>query len=279
MEKRKKQGEFWVKEFQREIPVLDLPHDYKRPPQRSFEGGIVELAIDEELGGKLNKMIRQTGATLYMILLAAYYILLSKYTWQENIIVGSPVTGRNHPDLENVMGMFVNMMALRNRPEAGKIFKHFLKEVKEKVLDAVENQDYHFAELVVELGCQGSANRNPLFDVVFSMAVPDSQITGKDSPNDYNQLNMIPYEFDYNIIPFDLIMGAGERNGKIVMYLAYSTDLFKRSTVEKMAGHYMDILTQVTDNYDIRLRDISISQNLITVDSHIGEEDLEEFEF
>ncbi|MFC2146912.1 condensation domain-containing protein, partial [Acidobacteriota bacterium] len=227
IDKRKKQGEFWLKEYEGDIPVLDMPLDYQRPEQRSFEGGWVRFAIDGEITGKLKEMSRQTGATLYIILLAAFYILLSKYTRQEDIIVGSPVNGRNQPDLENIIGLFINMLALRNRPGRNKTFKHFLKEVKEKVLGAFENQDYQFKELLVDLGLQGDVRRNPLFDVVFSMAVPNFEKTGEDGdkPGDYNELKTFVHELKHKITPFDMILGSLESNGIIEITIAYATAL------------------------------------------------------
>jgi hypothetical protein len=280
-EKRKKQEEFWLKEYEGDVPVLNMPYDYERPAQRSFEGERIRFVIGEKLPGKLKEMSRQTGATLYMILLAAFYILLCKYTRQEDIIVGSPVTGRNHADLENIIGLFINMIALRNRPERNKIFRHFLMEVKEKVVDALENQEYPFEELVVQLGLQGDPSRNPLFDVVFSLVVPNLETPeeDRDRPGDNNQSKTILNELEYKITNFDLIMGAVEKKGIIEITIAYATALYNRSTIEKMAEHYTDILKQVSNNDEIKLRDILISHNLIAVDPGIPGEDQEEFKF
>jgi tyrocidine synthetase-3 len=276
----KRQKEFWLKTFAEIPPVLRMPLDFERPTNKRFEGDIIYFTIESQLTGQLKRLEKQTGATLYMVLLSAYFILLSRYTNQEDIVVGSPVTGRKHADLQDIIGMLVNMISIRTQPVRDKTFREFLEEVKTQVIDSLENQDYHFEELVVRLGLQGDPGRNPLFDVVFSMGDMNAGTMKKDRTEDNNKSGNILYEFNHQIVPFDLIMGAGESNGTIEMCLAYSTSLFKRSTIERMMEHFIDILRQAAESDDdIRLRDILISHNLIAVAADIYKEDLEEFEF
>ena len=113
---------------------------------------------------------------MYMVLLSALNILLSKYSGQEDIIVGSPIAGRQHADLENMIGMFVNTLAIRNHPEGSKTYEEFLSEVKENALKAYENQDYQFEELVDKLNLRRDIGRNPLFDVMFIMQNMDAKV-------------------------------------------------------------------------------------------------------
>ncbi|PEJ41045.1 non-ribosomal peptide synthetase, partial [Bacillus wiedmannii] len=117
------QAAYWKKQFQGNVPVLHLPYDYERPVIQSFEGDSVHFILDEEMTEGLREVARKEGATLHMILLSAFNILLSKYSGQEDIVVGVPVAGRSHADLRNMMGMFVNTLAMRNRPEKEKTFK------------------------------------------------------------------------------------------------------------------------------------------------------------
>lgn len=271
-EKRKKQGEFWQREFRGNIPRLKMPFDFKRPEKRRFEGGHIKFVIDEELYAKLNEISRETETTRHMVLLAIYNILLAKYSWQEDVIVGSPVSGRNHAGLESIIGVFVNMTALRNRPQKDKTFRRFLLEVKDKVLAALDNQDYHFEELVAALDLHGDVSRNPLFDVVLVMQDIDSTIKN-------NTLGIAPYELELTRTPFDLILGATGNEKRIDMTLAYPTALYKPSTIERMAEHYLAILKQAADNVDITLNDIRVSHILIESDNTIAENDLDEFEF
>ena len=121
-----------------------------------------------------------------MVLLAAYNVLLSRYSGQEDIIVGSPIAGRPHTDLENIIGMFVNTLPIRNYPEGNKTFRAFLEEVKENTLKAYENQDYQYKELLSKLRVARELGRNPLFYTIFAMHNVDI----KDAS--FNKLNMIP---------------------------------------------------------------------------------------
>lgn len=277
-EKRKKQGEFWQQEFSGNIPILKMPYDYERPPKRSFQGEQIKFALDEDLCTKLEEISRETGATVNMMLLAIFSILLAKYSWQEDIIIGTPAANRNHADLENIIGVFINMLAIRNRPQKDKTFQGFLLEVKEKVLAALSNQDYHFEELVAALGLQGDVSRNPLFDVVFVMQDLEAVDTNK-NPNETNPPGIIPNEMEFTNSPFDLILGAAGNEKRIDLTLAYSTALYKRATAEKMAGHYLDILRQVAGNYHIVLNDIQVSHIRMAPDNKMDKKDLEEFAF
>ncbi|MCP4152400.1 MAG: amino acid adenylation domain-containing protein, partial [bacterium] len=123
------QENYWLAQFKGEIPVLDLQTDYKRPECKVFEGAFVDFLIDNQVKKKLHSLIKETGTTLYMVLLAVYIILLQKHSGQEDIVVGSPITGRSHPDLQHIIGMFVNMLAMRNLPQKTKPFSRFLEEV------------------------------------------------------------------------------------------------------------------------------------------------------
>jgi acyl carrier protein len=278
-EKRRQQKQFWVKEFKDEIPELNMPYDYKRTAGISFEGDQVKFVIEKELFEKLNELSRQTNTTLNMILLAVYNILLSRYAGQDDIVVGSPITGRNHPDLENIIGMFVNMLALRNRPHGDKTLKDFLMEVKEKVLVVMENPYYEFSELIVELGLQTYPRKNPLFNVVFAMQNINLNRKRAYDPVPPHKVNAVPYEFNNMMSPFDLILWAREEKQRIMMSLVYSAALFKSTTVKEMSSNFKEILAQVVENENIKLRDISISHSLVAADPGVVEVEQDEFEF
>ncbi|HLP58794.1 MAG TPA: condensation domain-containing protein, partial [Candidatus Deferrimicrobium sp.] len=169
------QGEFWEKEFEGEIPVLELPADYARPAVYSFEGNKINFEINKETAGALKTLALETGTTLYMLLLALYTIFLSKLSNREDIVVGTPVAGRRHDDLEKIIGMFVNTLATRNYPAGEKMFRDFLAEVKEKTLKAFENQEYPYEDLVEKVTAIRDVSRNPLFDTMFVLQNTGSQ--------------------------------------------------------------------------------------------------------
>ncbi|EKN37622.1 putative non-ribosomal peptide synthase, partial [Clostridium botulinum CFSAN001627] len=158
----KKQEEYWLSRFSDEIPILNIPTDYERPAIKSFDGDSISFKVNEEITEKLRELAKETGSTIHMILLSAFNILLSKYSGQEDIIVGVPIAGRSNADLENIMGMFVNTLALRNKLEGDKKYIDFLNEVKENSLRAYENQSYQFEALIEKLNLKLDASRNPL---------------------------------------------------------------------------------------------------------------------
>jgi NAD(P)-dependent dehydrogenase (short-subunit alcohol dehydrogenase family)/acyl carrier protein len=144
----KQQEQYWLSVFSGELPVLNLPTDYPRPLMQRFEGNTVNFVLSVRHTGTLRDMARQADATLYMSILAVYTILLYKLNGQEDIVVGTPIAARRHADLETIIGMFANTLALRNYPCAEKTFHQYLKEIKERTLAAFENQEYQFEALV-----------------------------------------------------------------------------------------------------------------------------------
>ena len=249
----KKQEEYWLKVFTGEIPVLNMPSDYPRPIVRSFAGDRINFSVEEELTEALNKLAMETGTTLYMVLLAAYNVLLSKYTGQEDIIVGSPIAGRSHADLENMVGMFVNTLAMRNNPTENKSFLEFLQEVKDNALDAYEYQDYQFEELVDKLKIARNLSRNPLFDTMFTVQNAGAAVL------EMNNLRFSPYEFEHKVAKFDLTLEAIEVNNHLEFILEYYTKLFKKETIERLGRHFTNILRDIAAQPGIKLGDIELA--------------------
>jgi hypothetical protein len=198
-EKLKKQQEYWLKEYAAEVPVLDLPTDFVRPAIQSFEGNSVTFEMPGDDTAALKSIALAGGSTLYMVLLAVFNVLLSRLSGQQDLVVGSPAAGRRHADLEKIIGMFVNTLALRNYPEGEKTFKEFLLEVKERTLEAVENQDYPFEELVEKVSIIRDAGRNPLFDVMFTFtdvnADAGEEAVGTASPPHRPARDSSPYDY------------------------------------------------------------------------------------
>ena len=160
---------YWESEYSEEIPVLSLPLDYTRPQEQSYEGNRVYVSISEDLKRSLRKLSQKTGTTEYMIYLSAAMILLGKYSYQEDIVVGSPISGRVHRDTEDMLGMFVNTLVIRGRPEKRKSYLEFLEEIKQTCLRAYENQEYPFEELIETIGANRDLSHNPMFDVMVVM--------------------------------------------------------------------------------------------------------------
>jgi non-ribosomal peptide synthetase component F len=163
------QGEYWQNQFAGEAPSLNLPTDFDRPTTPGLEGDRLKFVINVKDSHRLKQLASEENVTLYMVLLAIHTIFLSKVSNREDIVIGTPATGRRHADLDHVIGMFVNTLAMSNYPRGEKHFKEFLKEVKTKALQTFDNQDYQFEDLVETLTLNRDTGRNPLFDTIFGL--------------------------------------------------------------------------------------------------------------
>ncbi len=252
-EEIKKQEEYWLNRFNDEIPVLNLPYDYERPAMQTFEGDNLEFTIDEKVTTQLKKLAKETETTIHMILLSAFNILLSKYSGQDDIVVGIPVAGRVHADLQNIMGLFVNTLALRNKPKGDKIYIDFLKEVKENSIKAYENQSYQLEALVEKLNVVRDMSRNPLFDVMFNMGdvgISDEFKLGKGLLKKHDTLNKIS--------KVDLTLNAVEENKSLKFNISYCSRIFNKETIKRLSNHYVRTLYKIIDNDYIRLGEIEL---------------------
>ncbi|MDR6224079.1 non-ribosomal peptide synthetase [Desmospora profundinema] len=234
-----RQETYWLKSFGNEIPVLELPTDSFRPEVQNFVGSRLDFVLNETLTKSLKKLAEKTGTTLYMLLLAAYFLLLHKYSKQSEVIVGTPVAGRSHADVQSVMGMFVNTLAIRSRPEGDKRVIDFVQEVKREALAAYDHADYPFEMLVEKLSLARDTSRNPLFQAMFTMQDFGSGLLRFDGV----QVN--PYELDYAVSKFDLSMVTREENGQIWGHLEYATSLFNRETIRRLKQHFEQIVKEI----------------------------------
>ncbi|MCB2354692.1 non-ribosomal peptide synthetase [Clostridium estertheticum] len=248
----KETEKYWLNRFSGEIPILNIPTDFKRPQIKSYVGKNVNFLLNEELTARLKSLADENGATMYMMLMTVFNILLARYTGQEDIIVGSGISGRQHVDVENVVGMFVNSLGMRNRPEGNKMFLEFLKEVKENSIKAYENQDYQFEKLVDKLKLKRDLSRSPLFDVAFIME-------NMELPHiEFENLKFIPYSREWKTSKLDITFFSVEEKGGISCTFEYCTALFKRQSIEQMAGCFVKIIELVTANENIKIKDIEL---------------------
>lgn len=232
----KKDQAYWKEVFAGELPVLQLLSDYPRPPVQSFEGDRVSIKLDAGGKDRLNRLAEQNGATLYMVMLSAYYTLLSKYTGQEDIIVGTPSAGRNHSDTEGIIGMFVNTLAIRSEVKQEETFTQLISRVRKRVLDAFSHQDYPFEWLVEDLNIPRDVSRHPLFDTMFSLQNATAGIPA------VGDLSLSVHETNFKIAKFDLTVQARETDEGIELDLDYSTKLFKHSTANRLLTHFARLL-------------------------------------
>ncbi|WP_157267216.1 non-ribosomal peptide synthetase [Paenibacillus alvei] len=250
------QESYWMKQLAGEIPTLEMPTDYVRPAVQQFEGGVALFALSNEQTEQLQRVAANHGATLYMVLLSAYTVLLHKYTSQEDIIVGTPIAGRNHTDLEPLIGMFVNTLAIRNYPTGEKSFSDLLAEVKDTTLAAFENQEYPFESLVEKVQTSRDMSRNPVFDTIFSLE------HAQQGDIHIESLQMSPYPHSHAVAKFDLTFHAEENEEGIQCGLSYATSLYTQETVERMGEHFVQLINAIIAEPNAKLSSLNMMSQL-----------------
>lgn len=245
------QEDFWMKQFDGEIPVLELPLDYPRLHTQQFSGASIEVNINEVTKQQVQDLCRKSGATEYMVLLSSLMVLLNKYSRQEDIVVGSPVSGRTHRATEHMVGMFVNTLALRGQPEEQKSFIAFLDEMKHTCLNAFENQEYPFEALVEKVNVQRELSRHPLFDVMFVLQDEQEEWTA-----DGLQLKVV--EVPSSTSKFDLSIIVNRTQHGYTMTWEYCDKLFHEETIRRMAAYYDRITAEVIADPYQAIRDIDV---------------------
>jgi len=249
-----KQKEFWLKEFDGDIPVLNIPTDYLRPEIQNFEGNTIGFMIKDDTFDRLRVFANNEEVTFFVLFLSFFNILLSNVSGQEDIVVGTGTAGRGHQDLEQILGMFVNTLALRNYPAGDVTFREFVGNVKKKTLDAFDNQDYQFEDLVETLPLEVDVSRNPLFDVM---------IVGQDIPvseGDKSALQITPLKYQNQVTMFDLTFVFREYEDGIRMNFEYSTSLFKKESIETLIRFFKNIVSSALTQPDRTLNEIEIME-------------------
>jgi len=257
---------YWLKQFAGEIPVLNLPLDFSRPANQSFVGNTLEFQLPAEQARELHEFSLRTGTTLFMVILAAYVVLLSKLSGQEDIVVGTPIAARRHADLEKIIGMFVNTLALRCFPIAELTFGQFLEDIKSRTLEAFENQEYQFEDLVEAVMVNRDISRNPIFDVMFVLQnMDDGYERGGDEEVDRESANSLDrepvlddHEHILDTAKFDLTLTGLERGDGLYFSIQYCRRLFKKETVERFVEYFRKIVSMILSDVEIRISEIEI---------------------
>jgi amino acid adenylation domain-containing protein len=258
----RQQERFWLRAFADDIPILDLPLDYPRPEVQSFAGDVLSFEIDKEETALLKQIAGRQEATLFMVLLAIYTTFMSKISGQEDIVVGIPTAGRGHADLGEIIGMFVNTLALRNFPRGPKSFSGLLGEVKERTLQAFENQEYPFEELVEKAAVVRDTGRNPLFDVM--LALQDMERAGVENVETGHGTDQAPnvgaYEYRnrHRVSKFDITLHCIPGDEMLHFAFEYCTRLFKKETIERFISYFTRIISLVARDPGIKLRQVEI---------------------
>ena len=242
---------YWRKQLE-SVPVLEMPTDYARGAVENQEGAVLGWGVEEELGQQLKELSRREGVTLFMVLLAGFQVLLSRYTQQEDIAVGTPIAGRTQVETDGLIGFFVNTLVMRSQLREGMSFRELLGQVRKQTLEAYEHQEVPFEKLVEELRPDRDLGRPPLFQVMFTFQnmpasephLPDLKLSGMNVPLDLER--------------FEMNLFATEREGRIWGPLSYRTNLFAESSMRRLLGHFEQLLAELVNAPQKPLAEVSM---------------------
>jgi amino acid adenylation domain-containing protein len=242
---------YWKEQLGGSPPLLELPTDHSRPPMQTFRGARQSFLLPKTMAEALKALSRQEGVTLFMTMLAAFKVFLSRYTGQDDLIVGTPIANRNRLETEGLIGCFVNTLVLRTDYSGNPAFRQALRRVREVCLAAYDHQDLPFERLVDELHLERDLSRNPLFQVMF--VLQDALMRTVELPG----LTLSPVKGDREIAYFDLTLEIGENeHGPMEVALVYNADLFEPGTIARMLGNLRVVLEAVVADPDQRISDV-----------------------
>ncbi len=243
---------YWKKQLGVRLPALDLPTDRPRPPLQTFRGDSRSISLSARLTAGLKALAAGQNATLYMTLLAAFQVLLHRYSGQDELIVGSVTAGRSQPDLTGLIGYFINPLALRADLSGNPAFTQFLSQVRQTVLDALEHQDFPPALLAENLALPRDPSRPPLFETMFILqkaqrsevsALSSFALGSGDGKLEVGGLTLESLPVGRQPAQFDLTLMMAETEDRLAATLFYNTDLFEGSTIQRMLAHLETLLT------------------------------------
>ncbi|MEO0947266.1 MAG: amino acid adenylation domain-containing protein, partial [Cyanobacteria bacterium J06641_5] len=243
---------YWQQQLAGAPALLELPTDYPRPAVQSFQGRSQKVALPAELTAAVNTLAQQQGVTVFMVLLAAFQILLARYSTQEDIVVGSPIANRKYPEVEGLIGFFVNTLALRTTIDANTTVAELLQQIRRTALDAYAHQDVPFERVIEALSVERTLAHTPLFQVMFVLQnVPTASL-------ELEGITLTPLELETGTAKFDLTLSLQETAEGFVGVWEYNTDLFADPTIERMARHFQNLLVAIAANPQVCVGELSL---------------------
>ena len=240
---------YWREQLEGAPRVLELPVTHQRPTVQTFRGRIESFELHAEVSRRIRQLCQQEDVTLFMLLLAAFKVLLYRYTGQKDLLVGTPIAGRNRKEFEGLIGCFINTLVLRTKLTDSMTFHELLSQIRETTLDAYAHQDLPFEKVVEEIHPERNMSHVPLVQVMFGLSL--EQKPPKCAPD--AGLIWSKIEIESTTAKFDLTLemfASGERIGGS---LEYNTDLFEQATIKRMAMHFQTLLGSITSNPSERI--------------------------
>ncbi|GHO57936.1 hypothetical protein KSB_64110 [Ktedonobacter robiniae] len=242
---------YWKRQLQ-DLSPLDLPTDYPRPPRQTFNGALQTLLLPTALVEELRQISQREDATLFMLLLAAFQVLLARYSGQEDIAVGTPIANRTHTEIEKLIGSFINTLVLRTDLAGNPSFCELIARVREVCLGAYAHQEVPFERLVEELQPERDLSRSPLFQVMLvlqNLPVVNNTFVG---------LTTSSFEREHAAAKYELSLTMTELEQGLFCELAYNTDLFSEQTINRLLGHWQRLLSGIAAQPDAHLEDLPL---------------------
>lgn len=247
----KLQKDYWKGVLSGELPLLNLRTDRPRGAVQRFDGARLRFHIDKPTTSRLREYSAQHGATLFMTMLAIYNVLLSKYTGQEDIIVGSPVSGRPRREIQDIAGVFINTLPLRNRPRGDLSFSEFYEELCQNTVAALANADYPLERIIADVNLPRDAARNPIFDTMLVQTKGDYELKLGD-------IRAAHYPFDPGVAKLDLTLEVYDSENGLQCEFEYNKRLYKKSTIKRMTNHFCRLTELLMEEPDTRLCDVAM---------------------
>ncbi|HKG79632.1 MAG TPA: condensation domain-containing protein, partial [Pyrinomonadaceae bacterium] len=259
---------YWLNQLSGKLPALELVTDYSRPKVRTFNGEVVQFTIDKSLTGVLYLFSRDYDATLFMTLLSGLYALFYRYTGQSDIILGTPISGRTHKDLEGQIGLYLNLLPLGVAVHGEDSFAELLDQVRDVTLSGYEHQAYPFASLIKELNFERDPARPPLISAGLTLQNlnPLTSATGDELGFKVSQFSQ-----EIKTSEYDLWFLFSERFGELTANVNYNTDIFQRETIELIWSRLVSVFVQVTDEPARKIMDLEMSDGGAVIPEQIHE--------
>ncbi|MBL4704058.1 MAG: hypothetical protein JKY54_06030, partial [Flavobacteriales bacterium] len=248
---------YWLKSFEGDIPVLELPSDKPRPVVKTFPGNGFEKRINDNTSAKLQQICKENGATIFMGMVTCLNALFSKLSGQHDVVLGTPIAGRESVELEEQIGLYINTLAIRSQFSETDSFTSLLNKTKEAMIGAFAHQQYPFDKLVEDLQVKRDVSRNPLFDVLVTYR--EEQMSGQQDDQGLAGIEISSYGADDELISkFDLTFTFQDSEDYLDVNVVYNTDLYFPSTIEKMLEQFELVLNTWTENVNLELEKISL---------------------
>ena len=246
------QVKYWREQLAGAPQVLELPADKVRPPTQSYRGGYEQFVLSEEIPAALKDLSRREGVTMFMLLLAAFQVLLMRYSGSEDVVVGTDVAGRRHKEVEGLIGFFINQLVLRTDLSGNPTFIDLLQRVREVCLGAYNHQDLPFEKLVDVVQPERDLSRSPLFQTKFLLQNEQReqmQLTG---------LQMSPISVAGATAKYSLTLQIKDDSSHFAGLIEYMTDLYDVSTIRRFVGHFKNVLAEIVANPEQRVGELSL---------------------